>query len=323
MAKKSTPKKKTTAPKVEKVVTIPKKKETFGIILTALDSPYYGKYAFQLALSLKYTSPNVSIALLCNDKGMAHLSKSELNFFDKIIKVNSVAVTSNGREATLKFKTYLYDVSPYDATLYLDADTLFNPKRSVDDMIAEIPKDCVFTMQNRGCQDLAKLTDEQLNSRYTIWANSLHIKKAYKFEEGKIFNLSSELIYFKKDASVKALFDKAKKVYDNPKVQYEFFNGGVPDELPFAIAMIETGMYPHLENWRPFYWESFDKKRLLNNPRDLYAQYYGTSFGGNMQENFIKKFYHNLAQYYCNQFGVQHVFDLKNKRSFLPNRHTI
>lgn len=323
MAKQSTTtKKKSTKPTVEKVTPTPKK-QSFGIIITALDSPYYGKYAFQLALSIKHTSPNVNIALLCNDPGKAHLSPGEQAFFDKIIKVNKTAVTSNGREATLKFKTFLYDISPYDRTLYLDADTLLNPKRSIENMLSELPKDCKFTMQNRGHQDLKSSSDETLNSRFTIWANSLHIKKAYKFTEGKLFNLSSEFIYFVKDKEVKRLFDTAKKVYDNPKVQYEFFNGGVPDELPFAIAMIECGMYPHQDVYRPFYWEAFDKKRLLHSPRELYAQYYGVSFGGNLQESFIKKFYHNLAQYYCNQFGVQHVFDLKDKRSFLPNRHTI
>lgn len=322
MAKKKT----TTTNKPEKVE--PKKvskvkKSTFGIIVTALDSPYYGKYAFQLALSIKHTSPNVKIALLCNDKGKAHLSQNDLAFFDSIIKVNDVAVTSKGMEATLKFKTYLYDITPFDETLYLDADTLFNPKKSVEQMIAEIPKDCVFTMQNRGMINLGTASDEQLNSRFNIWANSLHIKEAYKFTEGKLYNLSSELIYFKKDESVKKLFDTAKKIFDNPKVQYEFFNGSVPDELPFAIAMIQLDMYPHLENWRPFYWEAFDKKRLLNNPTSLYQSYYGTSFGGNIQEPFVKKFYKNLVQYYCNQFGLANPFPLKDKRSFLPNRHTI
>jgi len=82
-------------------------------------------------------------------------------------------------------------------------------------------------------------------------------------------------------------------------------------------------MYPHIDNWRPFYWEAFDKQRLLLKPKALYETYYGVSFGGNFQEPMIKKFHNNLAQYYCNQFGVQHVFGLKDKRAFLTNRHTI
>lgn len=324
MDNKTTPKpkaKKTTSP--VKKETAPKKTKSFGVIIAALDSPYYGNYAFQLALSLKHTSPKLNVALLCNDGGVSHLSPDKISFFDKTIKVNKTAVTSNGQPATLKFKTYLYDVSPYDKTLFLDADTLFCPKRSVEQMIAEIPKGCKFTMQNRGAIDLANATEQQLNSRFTIWANSLQIKEAYKFKDGRLFNLSSELIYFEKDEKVKQLFKTAQKEYDNIKVSYELFNGGVPDELPFAISMIKNKMYPHQEIWRPFYWEAFDKKRLLHNPRDLYQQYYGVSFGGNIQESFIKKFYKNLAQYYANQFGVQHIFGLKDKRSFLPNRHTI
>lgn len=316
-------KKETTKKTVEKVNTAPPKKLKRGIILACLDNPYYGNYAFQLALSIRHTSPTMPISLLCNDAGKGHLTEDKLAFFDKIIKVNHVAVTSKGQSATLKFKMYLYDVSPYDETIYLDADTLFLPKKSIDQMFDVIPKDCNFTMQNRGCLDLKTATPEQLNSRFTIWANSQHVKDAYKFKEGLLYNLSSELIYFKKTKEVKALFDQAKKEYDNIKVKHENFNGGVPDELPFSIAMIKKGVYPHQDNWRPFYWEAFDKARLLHKPRDLYALYFGVSFGGNMQENFIKKFYHNLAQFYCNKFGVPSVFALKDKRTFLPNRHTI
>lgn len=320
MAKKDTKK---TVKKVDVKIDGKQKELKRGVIIAALDNPYYGNYAFQLALSIKHTAPDVSISLLCNDSGKSHLSSDKLSIFDKILKVNKVAVTSNGRAATLKFKTYLYDVSPYDETIYLDADTLFSPKKSIYDLFNSIPKEVNFTMQNRGSQDLKDSTDEQLNSRFNIWANSLHIKKSYNFKEGKIYNLSSELIYFKKDKEVEKLFKTAQKEYDNIKVQHEDFNGGVPDELPFCIAMIKTGLYPHVIGWRPFYWESFDKKRLLHKPNELYNQYYGVSFGGNFQEDFIKKFYKNLAHFYCNKFGVQYVFPLHNKRSFLPGRHTI
>lgn len=299
------------------------KKETFGIIIAALDNPYYGNYAFQLAISLKHSDPSVSIALLCNEAGKGHLTEDKLIIFDKILKVNDIAVTSNGRQATLKFKTYLYQISPFNTTLYIDADTLFLPKKSVTQMIKEIPEDCLFTIQNRGYIDLKESSDEQLNSRFIIWANSKHIKDNYNLKEGKLFNLSSELIYFKKDPKIEKLFKDAQKEFDNVKVIYEDFNGSVPDELPFSIAMIKNGIYPHLVNWRPFYWEAFDKKRLLRDSTTLFAQYYGVSFGGNFQEELIKKFYNNLVRFYANAWGLQNIFPLKDKRSFLPNRHTI
>ena len=300
-----------------------KDKNTFGVIIAALDQPFYGNYAFQLALSIKHSSPKTNISLLCNEAGKGHLTSEKLAFFDKVIKVNDVAVTSNGRKATLKFKTYLYQITPYNETLFLDADTLWLPRQPIENLINEIPKDCVFTMQNRGFIDFETATDEQLNSRFNIWANSGHIKAAHKFKTGKLFNLSSELIYFKKDATIEKLFKDAQKLYDNPSVAFENFAGGVPDELPFAIAMIKNNIYPHLTNWRPFYWEAFDKKRLLNKPSELYNSYYGVSFGGNFQEPFIKRFYDNLARVYANAFGLQYVFALKDKRSFLTNRHTI
>lgn len=301
----------------------PAKKDNFGIIIAALDSPYYGNYALQLAMSLKHTSPKVQIALLCNDAGKGHLTEDKLTVFDKIIKINKTAVTSNKRAATLKFKTYLYQISPFDTTLYLDADTIFLPKRSVYDMLNELPKGLDFTMQNRGFLDLEKATDLELNSRFNIWASSKQIKDNHKFKKGHLYNLSSELIYFKKTKEVEKLFKDAQAYFDKPGVDFENFNGSVPDELPFCLSMIKNDLYPHAPNYRPFYWEAFDKKRLLLKPNLLYQQYFGVSFGGNFQEPFIKKFYDNLARYYANAWGLQYVFPLKDKRGFLPNRHTI
>lgn len=298
-----------------------KKKETTGIILVAVKHPNYGNYAFQLAMSLKATSPNVKITIAHDGAGISRLHGDKLNIFDKVIKLKENVLQVNGRSETLKFKAYLYDLSPYDNTLYLDADMLWSPKKPVSAFLEDL-KDIDFTMQNRGSIDLES-KDEALNTSFSIWVNTKDLKEAYNFKKGKLFNLSSELIWFKKTEKTKAFFKEVKINFASINVKHLNFNGGIPDELPFAISMIKTGLEPHQDNWRPIYWEAFDKLRLLLNPKSLYENYWGVSFGGNFQEPIIKKFHNNLAQYYCNKYGVQYVFPLKDKRSFIAERHTI
>lgn len=297
------------------------KKLKRGILLVALGHPFYGNYAFQLALSIKHSNPSEKISIVHDGRGIAHLSEGKRSVFDKIIQIKDDLLIVNGKKQLLKFKAYLYDITPYDETLYLDADMLWNPKRSTNDFFKSIPEEVNFTMQNRGFIDLQS-EDNLLNTNFSIWVNTKHLKEAYGFEKGFMYNLSSELIYFKKDKEVANFFKTVKIEYSTIKVDHIDFNGGIPDELPFAIAMIKTEMYPHLADWKPIYWEAFEKKRLLNKATELYQSYFGVSFGGNIQEDFIKKFYNNLAQYYCNKFAQQY-FPLKDKRSFIKERHTI
>ncbi len=296
-------------------------KNSKGILLVALNHPYYGHYAFQLALSIKSNDPDVNISIAHDGVGISYLDANKLSIFDKTIKIKDDMLKVGGRKEVLKFKAYLYDITPYSETLYLDADILWLNKRSVSEFIKTIPEEVNFTMQNRGFLDLKN--DEQLDSNFSIWVNSKELKETYGFKSGKLFNLSSELIYFKKTKEVAEYFKQVKIEFSAIKVNYVNFNGGVPDELPFAIAMIKNDFYPHESNWRPIYWEAFDKKRMLNKIQELNTSYFAVSFGGNLQENFIKKFYNNLAQFYCNRFAVQHVFPLKDKRTFIKERHTI
>ena len=77
-------KKKTTTKNEVKEVKASEKTITRGIIIACLDQPYYGNYAFQLALSIKHTAPNMPIALLCNDAGKGHLTQDKLVFFERL-----------------------------------------------------------------------------------------------------------------------------------------------------------------------------------------------------------------------------------------------
>ena len=290
-----------------------KEVESKGILLIAAGHANYGNYALQLAMSLRSNS-SIQISIAYAQNGISHLTDVDRAIFDKVIEIPEKYYKTGNRNTYLKSKLFLYQLSPYSETLFLDADMLWLPKQSVDIIFEEL-KDIDFTMQNRGAVDI-----NENNGKFITWADTKEIKEAYGFEKGKLFHLSSEFVYFKKTKEVKALFEQTKKEYENLKVKHTFFAGWVPDELPFAIAMIKNNIYPHKENFVPVFWQAFEKKRL--EPVELYATYYAYSLGGATYDTHVKTFYNNLAQYYCNLFGKK-AFPLKDKRSYLPERTNI
>lgn len=213
---------------------------------------------------------------------------------------------------------YLNHLSPWDKTLYLDVDMIWNPKRNAGEFIKGLNGKS-FTMQNRGHLDMGKSKD--LESKFTIWAKTKDIMTAHGFKSGKLYNLSSELIYFEKSTKLEKFWSDTQSLFDSPKVKHVDFADGVPDELPFSIAMVKNKIYPHIDNWKPIFWESFIKKQPVE--RDLWAEFNGLSLGGNIVPKYTKKVYDNLALWYANHYGVSNIWKAKDKRTFINSRQTI
>jgi hypothetical protein len=291
---------------------------TRGVVLIAAHHPYYGNLAYQLAVSIKCNAPDINISIITEGRGIAHLQSAgrKLAIFDKIIVCPEeyYTVKSTNKRDVFKIKTALYDLSPYDETIYFDADMLWLPKKNVNDLMdsfAEVD----FTMSNRGCM---KILDAKQG--FIQWADPQHIKAIYKFNDELIYNLSSEFIYFKKKKAIKSLFAKAMKCFDFQKISHLMFAGGQPDELSFTIAMMQTGVYPHQNGYYPAYWEQYQKKGLSR--KDMYDNYYLASFGGSYQDKSTISFYNDLAKAYCRKIG-ETIIPLESKREILSERSKI
>jgi hypothetical protein len=268
----------------------------------------------QLAASIKFMDKDMSVTLLHDNKGIGHLNEQRLRLFDNIILVPENCYMNKGRKDYLKVKTHLYSLSPYDETIFIDADVLWLPRKTATELFDSLA-DVDFTMANRGCIPL-----DQAKNGFITWCNPEEIRAKYDID-GTLYNLSSEFIYFKKKKEVCKLFKQAQKNYETLKVHYVLFGNDIPDELPFAIAMMQTGIYPHKTPFLPFYWEAFHKQNLK--PADMYGSFYAYSCGGCICTTNVKRIYDNLAQYYCNKMGLGKFFPLISKRTFLPERANI
>lgn len=282
-----------------------------GIVLISGGSPYYGSWAYNLAMGIRHSCRDLPITLLWKGGSKAFI-EHYLSIFDKIIEIPDEYVNNNGFKSYLKAKTHLYELSPYDETIYIDADVMAHPYRCISNLFDEL-SECDITIGNRGMCDLS--TDPRL-----IWAKLDSMRE--KFGDIKIWNLSSEFMYFKKTEKVKVFFEEAQKAFADPGIEYTRFAGTVPDELAFQIAIIKTGIEPHKEKFLPFYWEHFENKNITQQ-NFITSEWYGYSIGGNIVTASQKSIYDNLATIYAKGFGVRFPFLSYNKRELFDNRKHI
>jgi hypothetical protein len=279
-----------------------------GILIIAAGHNYYGQMALNLALSLRFTS-KLPIALAYTKSAITHISH-HLDKFDRLIEIPEKYYVRKGNVEYIKTKVHMYNFTPWDETLFLDADTIWLPKKPVDNVFKDLEGESLV-IQSRGS---VNLDDENLN-RKSFWCDLKDYKEAYG---GKVFySLSSEFIYFKKSKEIAKFFSDAVKIYDNLKIKHTLFAGGIPDELVFNISMLQNKIEPTKVFYTPIYWEQAERKNMI--PSLMHQQYYGYSVGGKLLSSGEKKFYDNLAQFYGTQFGV-HNFKIKDKMKYLPER---
>ena len=286
-----------------------------GIVLVSLGSPYYMRMAINLAFSIKATSI-IPIHLITNNHTIPNV---DLSCFDTIETPNEQQYMRNGKPEYFRIKTCLYDLSPFDETIYLDVDMVALNQKKFEQLFDELEA-TELVMACRGSEDI-KTCDEKISQ----WANIPEICKVHNIKEGKWFQLSSEFIYFKKLPGNKKYFDTAKEFYDNPEVEFMKFGGCMADELAFGVASMKLNYYPAYDQYTPIYWVHAERNRPVKviDPH-IIENYYGYSMGHAYNDINQKGFYNNMMKYYYNIKGRRdQFFPAQNKKMFVPDREKI
>lgn len=280
-----------------------------GILILALGHPYYGKMAAALAATLRCSSNDLNIHLAYCGNALNHLSSDELSLFCSTKEVPSKYYMVKDECKYIRTKVFMYDLSPFDETIFLDADVLWL-KKSIESLFNEF-ENVDVTFSNFGTIDTGN----------SLWANIDEVKAAYNFTDQKFYKIHSELVYFKKNKVAKQWFKDAQKVFDNLKVQNTVFAGSVPDELPFAISSMFNKIYPHQDNFKPLYWMNNSTSYLHIN--QIAASYYGIGMAGPSANQFSIDNYNIIVTAAYNKLKLQNPYSWKNKKSFLKERKSI
>lgn len=284
-----------------------------GIVIFALGHPNYYYMAENLAASLIANGSrkeNIPIGILCDNKNKIRYSE----LFDDIVLVDQEKFMVDGKVVFNNATVQVYNLSPYDITMKLDADMIWLNGRPVAKLFEQL-KDVDITFSNTG---------HGWDQKKSEWASEYDIKRAYKLRSNhhKLYRIYGEFIYFKKSEKVKEYFEKVKEVYFNPMITCEeFANGNMTDELCFQIACMATKTYPHEDNFTPVYNHFLGlTEHLRTYAYQLPANFYGYSIGGHITSKWQKSGYDNLAKYYFKQLGLPMPYMACNKNLFLKER---
>ena len=269
-----------------------------GIVLIATGNPYYVNTAYNLCLSIKAQDMAMPVTLI-SDNAKAYLNDVQRFMFDEIIP------TPSG--APFMLKTMLYSISPYQRTLYLDADMIFNPAQSLTELLNSL-NGIEFTIANRGI-----ITD------HWDWGSPAALKA--EAGDGILYNLSSEVIYFEKTQGAAQVFELALDFYRNNQIIQRRLGGYQPDEPSFTYALAKLGKRPHLIPWHPSYWMN-NHQRIFVGDKEIQSTYFLVSMGGAQIDQRIVKLYTRYAAVAGAKVGASPI-PYMQKRLLVKERATV
>src|ERR1700741_1401819 len=229
----------------EETTTITPSYNTQGILILALGHWRYGEMAATLAASIKSNGCELPICLIYQSGAIGTLTSKHKALFTDMSLITNDKV-NNGDYFYAKL--LLDQLTPYDQTLYMDADTIVMPGNDLTE----------YFKQHEGGIDFKNSGSKQLKDfekGISGWMDASQIAKAYDLpEETELYNIHSEWVLFDKSNAVLDMFKAAKEVYENPKIDMRTFGNNIADEAAFAIAMAITGCYPNRKPYHIGHW---------------------------------------------------------------------
>lgn len=313
-----------------------------NLVLTmALGSRTWGDFALNLCLSVRATHPKAKLGLIHDGLSIAGLEREVEQFFDYSYRVQDSdpapqpltgGVGSEpyffitAYERAFYTKTQLFDIAKsvmpeFEGCIYLDADVLMLPGRSVDEWF-NVHKGRAFTCWNNALYNTENNTT--LGSGYTFWCEPETIKPYWDKLHKPITHvpqINSSFLYFENDVTAMCLFDRATQVWADKEFKYKPYKGVKPDELCFNIACAATGIMPHQFPYYPIFFqfasEHFEETYIMHGwPALGFA-------GDGLQSEHLCGIYNKYVAYYREVFGVDEEFKFDNSKKSVTDSNPI
>lgn len=210
---------------------------TRGILLMAWGKRGYGFMAYNLATSIKHHSPGISIHLIATDHVLKEVT--DRSVFDNI-ELLSGDPSDPGR-----YKAGIYDVMPFDHTLFLDVDALcLQPIEPLFDKLIE--SDAYYATFINEVYDI---TSPNILPQMW-WAYRTDIWEHYDFDHTTRFPATqSSIQYIRRCDKTAEMYRLFQESFDNPIPLDRLRNkwgGGQPDELYLNVALAKMGEWHHI-----------------------------------------------------------------------------
>ena len=210
---------------------------TRGIMLMAWGKRGYGFMAYNLAVSIKHHSPGIPIHLIATERVLKEVT-------DRVV-FDSIEFLSDDPSDPGRYKAGIYDLMPFDATLFLDVDGIcLQPVEPLFDRL--IDSGAYYATFINEVYDI--------NSPNILpqmwWAYRQDIWEHCGFDHTTRFPATQSSIQFiMRSDKTAELYRHFQEAFDNPIPLERLRNkwgGGQPDELYLNIALARMGEWHHI-----------------------------------------------------------------------------
>lgn len=250
-----------------------------GILLVSFGSSTYAKYAYNMAYSIKHYCQSLSVFLYTDGIGMDQIDHS---VFDKVEHFDF-----NLQDPGLN-KINLFELSPFENTLYLDVDGVC--LKDISTLFEQLEGSDVFAQ----VIDFGKKDDK---ITYSEWADNPTVWEHFKLKDDAILcGLQTSVIYFNRSKVSLSFFKQLKENYNNklPKEKYLLmwgFKKHHPDELYYSGTMAQCDILPD-KRIQPVFFP--DKVESVTK---IFSDHYILShFGG---QSLVRPYAHDLYNRHC------------------------
>jgi len=218
-----------------------------GVLIIAIGEKYI-KMACSLAGSIKVGSPSLGIAVVCGKDEKASVQKLEgrNDLFDHIIERDIKEFEIDGKFNPFFSKLFVDLLSPFDETIYIDADSLIFPS---SDLNLEFDRfqNCDIAPACSGVFDPLDSTKDGVAVPFA----QLSLLKSLAKLERPIFRCHSYFTFFRKSKNTSLFYKTCRDMYlkesgrGASSSKIPSYGGFVPDEPIMALttSLVEVKIY--------------------------------------------------------------------------------
>lgn len=252
----------------------------------------YGKYAYNMAASIKHYNKIIPIHLICDHLSIDSIDTSIFDSFE---------IIAFGNDAGLN-KILLFDRSPFNKTLYLDVDGIC--LNDPDKVFNQIEKDHYIFSQLMGSGGI----NDDIS--YAAWAENEIVWKKFNLKQDAIFpTLQTSIVYFDKSKEAKEFFHRLKENYSNRLSEDEYKemwgrSKQHPDELYYSITMAQLNLIPTKSIQPVFFPNKIESISTIERDYLILAMW----GSGNLVRPYAKDLYDRIMFKIMGTIGRNHIY---------------
>lgn len=280
-----------------------------GVVIYAFKKAAYGKFAYNLAISIKHHNPSIKIAVLTDGNAFSHLTAEQQSIFDSVVLMDQEDLYHNGKFSAGKAKLSGYKYFPFDHNLIVDADSI-----CVNDISPLFDK-CANNIHAQTCS-VAKESDEHWSCQ---WMPFKVVKEVFELPKNfTAYEINSSFMSIKKSEQSEGFYAQALKNFisndTHPKLRT--WGGGFPDELAFNIAFAQCNINPSFpfqkEISNETQWPIFFSTKFTNGWAFVINNFHFIGFFGDkwFTDRSLQDQYDRFMVNYLSSLGRTHTFKI-------------